>query len=158
MAYDDAIKREARKRGLKGASMVGRMNDAAIAQMHGISGGLLYPKQGPKATERALNRGDLKGPNSPHQPNFATRALDRVNFSGVDQAKKLAKATIRGFQDKKPGFSTQTTFNKARSFGQKVKKTMGKYGVIIGSESEIREAIDHQKLMNQLIKKKKSDF
>lgn len=60
MPYDDSIKREARKRGLKGASMVDRMNDASVAQMHSMSGGMLYPQSGPKATQRALNRGDLR--------------------------------------------------------------------------------------------------
>ena len=68
MAYDDSIKREARKRGLKGGTMIDRMNDVSAAQMHSLSGGLLYPQEGPKATQRALNRGDLRGPNSPRQP------------------------------------------------------------------------------------------
>lgn len=90
MAYDDAIKREARKRGLKGASMVGRMNDSAMAQMHGISGGLLYPNEGPKATKRAVNRGDLRGPNSPHQPNPLSptaNSMGRNNARGAKGAR-----------------------------------------------------------------------
>lgn len=90
MTYDDAIKREARKRGLKGASMTGRMNDAAMAQMHGISGGLLYPNEGPKATQRAVNRGDLRGPNSPRQPNAfspTANSMGRNNTRGAKGAR-----------------------------------------------------------------------
>lgn len=39
--------------------MKDRMNDASIAQMNMITGGLLYPKQGPEAINRSLKSGDL---------------------------------------------------------------------------------------------------
>ena len=41
------------------ASMLDRMNDASAAQMNTLSGGLLYPKEGPKAYKRAKARGDM---------------------------------------------------------------------------------------------------
>lgn len=81
MAYNDAIRRVARKRGLRASTTIERMNDASVAQMHALSAGLLFPKEGPKATKRARNRMDIPGP-----------AMKAVRYMGqVLGAKKGAK-------------------------------------------------------------------
>lgn len=78
MAYDDSIKRTAKKRGLRAATPIERMNDASVAQMHALSAGILYPKEGPKATKRARNRMDIPGP-AMKVVKFMGRLLDPRN-------------------------------------------------------------------------------